>query len=557
MNLSNSKKAGSIIIILLMLSIQSGFTQPAREINCFRNFQETNDGDCKINAYLLSYITYLMYPERLARENGVTISETDNATFETEFKKKFEPMFWNGTDLSTKPVIRFRNFVQKNTLSIGLDPEAVVISTPKFIIVAFRGTDRVLSESEFVRMCGEWVGTDFRAPMATPGPGIMPGKVHQGFWKSIDLIRSDLDFDLAQNNPKKTKEIWITGHSLGAGQAELYAQYLLESGRIPADKIHCYMYAGPSFVGDQTFANRVNSIKTKFQRFEYGMDMVTVIAPGVATAVGPAVALILGDGCVISCVYRKSGMRNWYESATSYHPNFREREVFFGDSFTPNSPCEHNPNWYVRAIYNQLTTLEKSQVPAQAPSTNLAGCNADGSPVTLTSIVSNTLEPILWTAGSIVDNLVGGGDGQYKVVCHGFKNSTKKYLNWNGSINSQLTVSSSGSIFNLKHKLTGGYQLYIGGGNMAADVTYSFGLPTGTERTNNIIMKTKDDIIGDEETWYLFKVPNHTNTFVLYNWNTRKVLDAPNDCISGGGCGVNEFAAKDNEPTQVWILEKQ
>ena len=164
-----------------MLSIQSGFTQPAREINCFRNFQETNDGDCKINAYLLSYITYLMYPERLARENGVTISETDNATFETEFKKKFEPMFWNGTDLSTKPVIRFRNFVQKNTLSIGLDPEAVVISTPKFIIVAFRGTDRVLSESEFVRMCGEWVGTDFRAPMATPGPGIMPGKVHQGF----------------------------------------------------------------------------------------------------------------------------------------------------------------------------------------------------------------------------------------------------------------------------------------------------------------------------------------------------------------------------------------
>ena len=145
MNLSNSKKAGSIIIILLMLSIQSGFTQPAREINCFRNFQETNDGDCKINAYLLSYITYLMYPERLARENGVTISETDNATFETEFKKKFEPMFWNGTDLSTKPVIRFRNFVQKNTLSIGLDPEAVVISTPKFIIVAFRGTDRVLS----------------------------------------------------------------------------------------------------------------------------------------------------------------------------------------------------------------------------------------------------------------------------------------------------------------------------------------------------------------------------------------------------------------------------
>ena len=70
-------------------------------------------------------------------------------------------------------------------------------------------------------------------------------------------------------------------------------------------------------------------------------------------------------------------------------------------------------------------------------------------------------------------------------------------------------------------------------------------------------MKPKDDCIGDEETWYLFKVPNTSSAFVLYNWNTRKVLDAPDECPQGKGCGLNEAGAMANNATQVWILEKQ
>ena len=69
-------------------------------------------------------------------------------------------------------------------------------------------------------------------------------------------------------------------------------------------------------------------------------------------------------------------------------------------------------------------------------------------------------------------------------------------------------------------------------------------------------MKSKDIVIGDEETWYFFKVPNKTNTYVLYNWNSHKVLDAPNNCLTVSSCPVNEFEGKSNTPTQVWILEK-
>jgi len=172
--------------------------------------------------------------------------------------------------------------------------------------------------------------------------------------------------------------------------------------------------------------------------------------------------------------------------------------------------------------------------------------------------VANAIQQIPWSATNLVDNLLGTGiaEGRYKLACYAFKNSSKKYLTWNNTVNSQVTISASGSTFNLVHKLTGGYQFYIGEGNLAANVVFNLGVPTGEEKNNNVIMRPKDLVIGDEETWYLFKVPNTTSTFVLYNWNSRKVLDAPDDCLSASSCPVNEFGAASNNATQVWILEK-
>jgi hypothetical protein len=172
--------------------------------------------------------------------------------------------------------------------------------------------------------------------------------------------------------------------------------------------------------------------------------------------------------------------------------------------------------------------------------------------------VETSLAQIAWQAGNLVDNLLGSGvaEGNYKIACYAFKNNSKKYLNWDGTVDHQLRISTTGSVFTITHKLTGGYQIWSSGGNMAADVNFTFGVPNGSERTDNVIMKTRDGIVGDEETWYFFKVPNTTNTFVLYNWNSHKVINANSNCLSGNTCDVNESNASSNSATQVWILEK-
>ncbi|MBK8483644.1 MAG: hypothetical protein IPL31_04665 [Saprospiraceae bacterium] len=51
------------------------------EINAFSNFSEDDFGKNNINAYLLSYITWLMYPERLAKN----LSDSNNSSAITQY----------------------------------------------------------------------------------------------------------------------------------------------------------------------------------------------------------------------------------------------------------------------------------------------------------------------------------------------------------------------------------------------------------------------------------------------------------------------------------------
>jgi hypothetical protein len=181
-----------------------------------------------------------------------------------------------------------------------------------------------------------------------------------------------------------------------------------------------------------------------------------------------------------------------------------------------------------------------------------------------------SLVDMAWNAASNIaslgTNLIGGGDGNYKLVSVRFRECPKRFLAWDGTVGHQLHMSTTGSVFTLTHKATGGYRISRGNGNMSADVTFSsLGLPTGAERTNNIIMRQNDNIVGDEETWFLWKVGTSTErTYVLYNWNTKKVLDVA-DALCDGDCTcttsnsnlVNEFNAKSGDATQVWLFQKQ
>ncbi|MBK8483645.1 MAG: hypothetical protein IPL31_04670 [Saprospiraceae bacterium] len=97
----------------------------------------------------------------------------------------------------------------------GIDPECMLISTSKFIIVAFRGTDRVSRgqagglEWEW----GEWFGTNLNITLFE-APLFRGSSIHFGMWNSLETIKSKIDEFIEENNKSKSKTLWVTGHSL-------------------------------------------------------------------------------------------------------------------------------------------------------------------------------------------------------------------------------------------------------------------------------------------------------------------------------------------------------
>lgn len=467
-------------------------------------------------------------------------------------------------------VFDFQNQCNQN----GYDPEAIIISTASTIYVVFRGTDRVACNTPGTNAYewGEWLGTDFKfwkRAATVMHPGIQ-GNVHRGMVES--LLFSGFADSLASRIKRyggANKKVWITGHSLGGAHAQLFAMFLKFNYQINTQGLYIYEAPHP---GDQSFVNHLNSTigKTRIQRFEFGDDPICTLPPqsfsfsragernyfADYTASSLRSEQTLADDAKILCALGNLPAESIPQSASFVFP-----------PLCPGSTCYHHPTFILQAVKHQLNSSILSSLPPSIP-LPVAGDNCTKGNLTkaenndlinnTVTAIETTLAQIAWQAGNLLDNLIGTGlaEGKYKIACYAFKNNSKKYLNWDGTVNHQLKISTTGTTFTITHKLTGGYQLWASNGNMAADVNFTAGIPNGSERTNNVIMKTKDGIVGDEETWYFFKVPNTTNTYVLYNWNSKKVLDAPDNCLTAGSCAVNEFSAKSNTATQVWVLEK-
>jgi hypothetical protein len=456
----------------------------------------------------------------------------------------------------------------------GYDPEAILISTPTTIYVVFRGTDRVACNTPgtFAYEWNEWLASDFqflKRPASVMNVNIQ-GNVHRGMVESL-LYQGFAD-SLASRIKRfggANKKVWITGHSLGGAHAQLFAMFLRFNYQITPQGVYTYESPHP---GDQTFVNQFNNVigKTHIQRFEFGDDPICTLPPQ-------------------AFLFARAGERNYFADYTS--TNLRSEQTFVDDgkilcalgnlpseqipqsaSFVfppvcPGSTCYHHPTLILQAARHLLATSILSLLPPAIPLPT-AGDNCTTGDLTkaqnndlinnTATAVENTIATVLWQAGNVTDNLLGTGltEGNYRIACYGFKNNSKKYLNWDGTVDHQLKISNTGTVFTITHKATGGYQIWSFSGNMAADVNYTLGAPNGSERTNNVIMKSKDFIVGDEETWYFFKVPNNTNTFVIYNWNSHKVIDANANCLSSNTCDVNESNAASNDATQVWVLEK-
>ncbi|WP_396632869.1 hypothetical protein [Maribacter sp. R86514] len=402
---------------ILLLSTMA-FGQRSKELKCFDNFEYNNSNKSRANAYLLAMVNYYMYPHNLlgvasGASESVNLSR-HNDQFEAAFKLRMEPWFQtnrlgtiainnstkfsslngkvlkkvNQTQIKTPrqaPIIEFIS----ETNGAGYDPEVMLISTAEYIILAWRGTDRVSSNTPIlggaIFQAGEWVQTNFDFPLVNAPSGI-PGRVHRGFSTSVNYNNllgrlADRLIELDVNN----KNLWITGHSLGGAHAQISSLYLKEQHDIQPFAV--YSYAAPA-VGDQRFCNAIEAVVpgSKLQRFRYIYDPV----PTVPSSLLPG----MSD-------YRKAGQLNYFKSeqgSKNYHYDYKREPKYPMPFF-----CHHNPHWYARAAYFELidkTPGMNSKVP-DAPDMPTEGCTpldqqmAEGHYNFLSSIrgIDDDLEP--------------------------------------------------------------------------------------------------------------------------------------------------------------------
>jgi hypothetical protein len=599
-----------LISLLILAGAQSHGQQPGR--NCFNTQFHPNASELdKVNAYLLAYITTMSYADYLRllmspppdREGQVVTNLRDNfGPFLDMYSEKltylFTPearplpkggrlspsVFTTGRGetlrpLNLEPNVTFSSFAACDPN--GYDPEAILISTPNTVYVVFRGTDRVNCNRghSFGYEWNEWLRTNFRffKTRASVMHNSIRGEAHRGMVLSLmyENFAEKLATAISAVRLKRDgvpKKVWISGHSLGGAHAQLFAMYLNFNKNIKAQGIYLYESPHP---GDEAFVHQLNEVigKNNIQRFEFGDDPICTLPPqvfGFARAGErnfyedynrPALTTeqTLTDDAKIFCAFGNLGGEQIPDMATLEFP-----------PYCPGSTCFHHPTFILQALRHDLNTTVQAQLPNTVP-LPVAGdnCNqgdlakaADYDVVNVTAdVVEHEIVQVVWSATHLVENLldlIPDPEGQYKLVCNAFKTSPNRYLHWDGTVGSQLTISTTGTVFNLTHKGTGGYQLWKQSGNMAADVHFpNFG-GQDAENSNNILMTTKDGTIGDEETWFFLRIPNTTHTYALYNVNTHALLDAPDQCLTdAGNCRINEFAAASNDPTQVWILERQ
>lgn len=140
--------------------------------------------------------------------------------------------------------------------------QAILISTDKFLTLAFRGTEATSVKD---------IKSDAKATTTQCDSG---GKVHCGFKEAFEEVAIDIQCSLNQEQ-FKNKPLFITGHSLGGALATIAAKKLKHEGGIAS----CYTFGSPR-VGDEEW---ISNIKVPFYRVVNAADCVTMMPPSSVT----------------------------------------------------------------------------------------------------------------------------------------------------------------------------------------------------------------------------------------------------------------------------------
>jgi hypothetical protein len=334
------------------------------------------------NAYFLAKFSETLYPERLdlqirMQQNQGNLPKDLISTDELKihprvtdtnylqaFKARFQHYF--DYDYTAKQVNW--EFLEKSALDttgiftghvvLGQDPECMIISTPSYVLIIFRGTDDIRNNR-----FAEWIGTDFNAFKTRSDSTFENSRIHKGFYKSFQLIEGDLKKTL-ELFETKNKPIWLAGHSLGGAMAVISGISLAQEGYNIAGVCS---FGGPSVIGNRRFSKLTDSLlKEKIQRYEYKLDPVSILsAPGYKTFGQRNWITRTEPGKYL--LYSNAPERSFFSTLTridTLSSKQLKKELFSSRlSKLPYQLYHHNTQWIVKGIYFSIPLNLREHLP--------------------------------------------------------------------------------------------------------------------------------------------------------------------------------------------------
>jgi hypothetical protein len=398
-----------------------------------------------------------------------------------------------------------------------------------------------------------------------------------------------------------SKKVFIMGHSLGAAHAQLFAGYLAghvtDKGSPDGIKPQGVFAVAAPHPGNSAFKDTLHRLvgKRRIQRFDFVNDPVTMLPP---------YRIGLSE-------YGRAGTRTYYDDIKTVQVGVKERVPGIGEPvytnmaagaliggiaapFVPGAPeagaaaalfsdfCFHYPQWYLNAAWSAVPHQARRRLLRPLPSPKnegpkprvYSGCinpltvargerSERGRAGDTVGAVADATEQVVYNTGQLFNNLLANPVAPGKYYLRLLKG--KKYLHVVGScygkngcvVKLRDLVSGSKNRFRFAiKKEAGGYSLRNGSG------AGSFVEVDGKELLKNggrIQMWEANLPFGGHngnQLWHFYKVPKRPNLYVIRNAATGKVMDAKNNCVKKNGCAVQQKNGKNNDPTQVWILEK-
>lgn len=238
------------------------------------------------------------------------------------------------------------------------DIDACLVGTiDKGVILAFRGTIPPIIKD--LQSWLDWINDGMGQPIEVPG---FPGKVHEGFWGSLDALWNGLIAEIKRQLQINGKclPLYITGHSKGGAIASLAAfRLMIAEGITPAA---VYTFAAPH-PGDITFAKQYQATVPRHIRYEFGDDIVPFLIPDAAFMEAIAAIPDIGN--------RLKGMSTW-----NYSPVGQLKYIKWDKTTVVNDSPELKTERLAR-LMEAIATLRFEEI-VQAHSISIGGGYMDG-----------------------------------------------------------------------------------------------------------------------------------------------------------------------------------